>query len=323
MCILSFGLSTVLHSVTAEISGFQLATASRALNEPWQIGALLGWKVVELATAWIAGYDCMLANSVRSQNGSADDVDLDEDIAALTLLTNQPYYYLLHAFWSIQLVPVLLGLLFDVAVIAVPFALLRPLRRVHELNTPKTGNQALATDWQIMVLTAALAATLYAVTFYLSYYANLSVFLITHFDNIPTMQARDSSIPQLVQLFVVTGIAAMLFLFRPTIAAAGRPGLTEPKPRSRKVKKFNPETATLGETFAYNLGYGESGWSRRAQVIAKRTLVLVACTFANTFVRVFGTVEGADVVGALGYAGIWAGANVVVGIAYALLSHEE
>lgn len=56
--ILSFSLSTLLHSLTAEVSGFQLATASRALNKDWQVASLLGWKVVELFTAWIAGYDC-------------------------------------------------------------------------------------------------------------------------------------------------------------------------------------------------------------------------------------------------------------------------
>ena len=250
------------------------------------------------------------------------DYDIDEDLAALTLLTNQPYYYLLHAFWSIQLLPVAISLFFDVAIIALPFALLRPSPRRQEPNTAKTQNQAIAIDWQIMMLTAGLAATLYAVTFYLSYYANLSVFLITHFNDIPSMQARDSSIPQLVQLFVTTGVAAMVFLFRPTVAATGRASLTEPK-RSRRPKKFNPETATLGETFAYNLGYGETGWSNRAQVLAKRTAVLAVCTLANTFVRVFGTVEGTDVVGTLGYAGLWAGANVLVGIAYALLGQEE
>ena len=323
VCILSFSLSTILHSLTAEVSGFQLATASRALNEPWQIASLLGWKVVELATAWYAGYDCTFSIIDAVDLRSADIIHIDEDLAALTLLTNQPYYYLLHAFWSIQIIPVMISQLLDVAVITLPFALLRPVTRPHHPNTPRTYSQALATDWQIMVLTAGLAATLYAVTFYLSYYANLSVFLIVHFDGLPTLVARDSSIPQLVQLFVITGVAAMVFLFRPTIAAAGRPGLTEPKPRSRRAKKFNPETATLGETFAYNLGYGETGWSRRAQVLAKRTAVLVACTFANTFVRVFGTVEGTDIVGTLGYAGLWAGANVIVGVAYALLSQEE
>jgi hypothetical protein len=181
-------------------------------------------------------------------------------------------------------------------------------------------------DWQIMLLTAGLGSTVYAITFYLSYFANLGVFLITHFENMSTMSAHDSTIPQLLQLFAATGFAAMLFLFRPTIAAAGAMALREAKSRAGsrgKPKKFNPETATLGETFAYNLGYGESGWSHRAEVLVKRTAVLALSTFVNTVVRVYGTVEGTDVGGAAGYASLWAGANVLVGVAYGMLSNEE
>lgn len=203
--------------------------------------------------------------------------------------------------------------------------------------TPKTTNQSLSTDYQILFLTATLAATVYAVTFYLSYYANLGVFLITHFDNMTTMSAHDSSIFELVQLFAFTGFAAMTFLFRPTIAAAGTPALREAKSHTRTSsgrpgsaagsrrasKKFNPETATLGETFAYNLGYGETGFTHRAVVLAKRTSIVTGCVFANTVVRVFGTVEGTDLGGATGYAGLWAGANVLVAVAYGLLSNEE
>lgn len=252
-----------------------------------------------------------------------DAGDIDEDLAALTLLTNQPYYYLLYSFWTIQLLPVAMSLLFDVAVVAIPFALLRPLTRAHDPNTPKTTNQALATDWQIMLLTTGLAASVYGLTFYLSYYANLTVFMVVHFKDIISVAVRDSTMLTLAQLFIATGVGAMVFLFRPTIAAAGRPGLTELKPRTRRPKKFNPEIATLGETFAYNLGYGESGWSHRAEVLAKRTSVLAACTLANTFVRVYGTVEGSDIVGALGYAGLWAAANIFVGVAFGFLSHED
>ena len=61
-------MSALLHSLTAEISGFQLATASRALNENWQIATLMGWKVIELSTAWIAGYDCVFCCLAVTRN---------------------------------------------------------------------------------------------------------------------------------------------------------------------------------------------------------------------------------------------------------------
>jgi hypothetical protein len=238
---------------------------------------------------------------------------------------NQPHYHLLHTHYTVPFLPLLTSLFFDVVITALPFALLRPLTRAHDPLTPRTNNQALATDWQIMILTALLGSTVYAVTFYLSYYADLGVFLITHFDNMTSMSAHDSTIIQLLQLFAAMGFSAMYFLFRPTIAAAGTASLRESKSRggSRRPKKFNPETATLGETFAWNLGYGENGWSHRAEVLAKRTAVLALGTLVNTTIRVFGTVEGTDLGGALGYAGLWAASNVLVGVAYGLLSNED
>jgi hypothetical protein len=249
----------------------------------------------------------------------ADFDGTDEDLAALTLLINQPYYYLLQAFWSIPLVSVAVSLFFDILTIAVPFAVLRPLNRRLEPNNPRTTNQALATDWQIMVLTAVLGATVYAVTFFLSYQTHFSVFLINHFDDMPTVEAHDSSIPQLLQLFAVTGLAAMVFLFRPTIAASNKP---EPKPRTKKTRKFNPETATLGETLAHNFKFIEAGWPHRTVVLARRTGVLAFYTLANTVVRVYGTVEGTDIGGSFGYGGLWAAATVLVGVSYGLLSQE-
>ena len=59
ICLISFALSFGLHTVTSELSGYQLASASRHATENWQIGALVAWKVIELFTAWSAGYDCM------------------------------------------------------------------------------------------------------------------------------------------------------------------------------------------------------------------------------------------------------------------------
>lgn len=225
----------------------------------------------------------------------------------------------MHAFWQIPLISVAVSLFFDILVTALPFAFLRPLHRRLEPNNPRTTNQALATDWQIMLLTASLAASVYAVTFYISYQTNFSVFLITHFDDLPTLAPHDSSIMQLLQLFAVTGAAAMLFLFRPTISASSKP---EHKARTKRPRKFNPETATLAETLGHNFKVFEQGWPQRMVVLARRTAVLAGFTLANTFVRVYWTVEGTDVGGSLGYGGLWAAATALVGVAFGLLSQE-
>lgn len=160
-------------------------------------------------------------------------------------------------------------------------------------------------------------------TFSLFYFLDLGVFLISHFDNIPSLEsAHENNIPKMLALFAASGFGAMMFLFRPTLAAAGKPSLIESKAKGRKVRKFNPETATLGETLAHNFGLNLQ-LSHRADVLLERAIVLVGCTIANTVVRVWGTVQGTDLVGSLGYAGLWALAHSVVGVVYAWLGNEQ
>jgi hypothetical protein len=60
LCLLSFSLSTLFHTLTADITGIQLATASRAAHSPWEISVLLGWRLFGLLAAWVAGYDCKI-----------------------------------------------------------------------------------------------------------------------------------------------------------------------------------------------------------------------------------------------------------------------
>lgn len=65
LVLLSLGLSTLFRTWTSNYSGLELATASRSLQEPSQIGVLLGWKAVQLFIAWVAGYDCTCGTHTR------------------------------------------------------------------------------------------------------------------------------------------------------------------------------------------------------------------------------------------------------------------
>lgn len=56
--LLSFGLSAGLYSFVPDFTGYELATVSRSLNEPWQIAGLLLWKFTAIAVIWTAGLDC-------------------------------------------------------------------------------------------------------------------------------------------------------------------------------------------------------------------------------------------------------------------------
>ena len=55
--ILSPALSALLYSFVPDIMGAPLAAVSRSLNEEWQIGALLAWRLLEITLAWSTGLD--------------------------------------------------------------------------------------------------------------------------------------------------------------------------------------------------------------------------------------------------------------------------
>lgn len=175
-----------------------------------------------------------------------------------------------------------------------------------------------------MALFAAQAIAIYASVFYLIYTAtSFSVFLITHFEVASLAGAHQGSLLPLLAHFALNGIMAMIFLFKPGMAAPSRPSLTDSTPaQSTRSKTFHPETATLGETLLHNLGFSGAQWSLRAEVLGKRIAILAACVWANTAIRSFATVEGTDVLGALGWGGVWTAANVLVGVAYLFLENE-
>lgn len=56
--IIRFGLSAGLYGFVPEFAGYELATVSRSLNEPWQIGSFLAWRAAEIGIAFFAGLDC-------------------------------------------------------------------------------------------------------------------------------------------------------------------------------------------------------------------------------------------------------------------------
>ena len=64
--ILSFALSASMYSFAADATDYELAGVSRRIDETWQVGGLLGWKVVELAVAWFRDYDGMYLNFLIS-----------------------------------------------------------------------------------------------------------------------------------------------------------------------------------------------------------------------------------------------------------------
>ena len=238
-------------------------------------------------------------------------------MAGLTLLANAPYHYLLHAFWGIEKLPVAIHMAIDIGTVALPFAPFRT-RRAQSSTVAKSPNQEVARDWQVDIVYTVFASTVYGLALFLGYQANLSVFMVTHFDQIQTFEkAHAASVMNLTPLFLGNGLASMYFLFLPSMEAASVPKMKVPQ-----IGKFKPESATLRETIAYNFGFPESGWTPRASVLGRRSLVLLVSVFLNTIVRVFATVQGADIIGAMGYAGMWAFSNAAVAFTFGVMGQE-
>lgn len=233
-----------------------------------------------------------------------------------------PHYFLLNTFYGVDYFAALIPLVIDVTTIAVPFALLRGITHARDKSSPKTPNQVVAQDVGIQWLTGLFGAAIYTFVVYGSFYTWLPAYMVVHFDGLKSVaKAHDSALLLLFALFGPVGYAATQFIFVPAVGSAGNPGITDPKLKP-ELAPFDPETASLGQTVAYNLGLKQSGFTRRAEILTKRTVTLVTCSFLNTFVRSFVTIEGTELVGALGWASVWATGAALVGAALSWVGDE-
>jgi len=168
----------------------------------------------------------------------------------------------------------------------------------HAANVP---NKEILTSTSIQVYTTLLASGIYSVALFTAYVSFLPVYLVTYFTNIKTIAAAHSATP--ITLFpetIILGLAAKAFIFSPAVA-------TVPS----KKATLNPETATLLETFLYNVW----GYEKRTKVVVQRTVTLMLVSGMNTFVETFVAIEGVEARGAIVFAGVWVVANGMAGVA--------
>jgi hypothetical protein len=228
------------------------------------------------------------------------------DIASLTLLSNIPHFYLLSAFYSISLQTCLLELTVQLVAISLPMLLLRPRNALHvPARAAKLPNHSILQDPVIRVLAPVLASTIYAVVLYAAQHTFLPVFMVRHFDGLATVEAAHSSIlPSLFAGLLPVGFAAREFLLFPVMTSAP-PHEEEPEDAA---DAFDPATATLGETFWYNFW----GWSAQTKTLMKRTAALLVFQGLNVAVKTGVALNGVDVTGAVGWAGLWATSGLIV-----------
>ncbi|KAF1986837.1 hypothetical protein K402DRAFT_311293, partial [Aulographum hederae CBS 113979] len=293
LIVLTTSANSILFSLASPFLGLELATISRSLNEPWQVIATLAWAVFSLAVPWVMKLD-------------------DLDLACLTILSQAPYYYLLNTFYGISLQACLVPMAISAISNSVPFRLLRPRIASHKYileSAPhvSVANRDILTDLWTRISVVCLGAATYGMVVFASFNTYLPAYLATHFEGLLTFERMYAIqyIPLAVS-FLPIGWALYNFLFVPALGAKASPYEKE------AIETFDPAQATFAETIYYNIW----GWDRGTKTLLQRTAVLVFFAGCETFVRTATTIEGAETLGAAGWAAVWALSGAVTGAVY-------
>ncbi|KAI2792760.1 hypothetical protein POX_b02803 [Penicillium oxalicum] len=177
----SLVLSSTLFTLTAGFTQGDLGLVSKHLEEWWEVGVLIAWRGVEVAVAWLIGFDSW-------------------DVASFLFLTHLPTNSLLSAFYHVRPTSVFLSYTITIISTVIPFALLRRS----------------ASDRPTTVYTTLAATAIYSVFLYASYASWLPAQLVVHFEGLPdisTAHAGPAGLPVLFLTLIPAGIAARDFLF--------------------------------------------------------------------------------------------------------------
>lgn len=224
-------------------------------------------------------------------------------MSALVVLTYAPFAYLLTTFFQIS--PLMAGanVCIEVLSFAIPTYLLRPRSLAHKSNAP-LRNRFLLNSYQVQLSSFMLATGVYVVLLWAGLKTGaLNTFLVQYFE-IPTLEIAHIETPlSIVIKTFVAGFAAKAFLLNPSFAAQPLSGNQTPD------ETFDPATATLPQTIEYNF----YNFSKRTRTLIQQTLILNAFLFIGTVQRCM-TLVGTDIIGAVGYAGVWVVANTVIAL---------
>jgi hypothetical protein len=172
-------------------------------------------------------------------------------------------------------------------------------------NPVKAPSRDIITSTAIQSYITVLAGSIYAVALFTAYSTFLPVYLVTYFPNIRSIAPTHSgTYVNLLPMTLLFGLASNALIFTPAAA-------TVPSSMDTKLATFDPETATLKETFWYNIW----GFSTITKVVIKRTATLVLVIGVNTFMQTFVTIEGVEAAGAVAYAGVWMVSTGITGAA--------
>ncbi|KAL2201382.1 hypothetical protein P885DRAFT_25770 [Corynascus similis CBS 632.67] len=287
--VLSFALSSLGRSFVDHCSNNEIGSIAGEGNTRKELSVLAAWKLFGLALGWRYDYDGF-------------------DLAALALLSHGPVAFLISVFYGIRSLTAGAYLAVDVASAFLPFLLLRRLSGAHAA-APGVANREIVADRGIQVLTSLHSSLVYSVVLFLAGRYLLPNTLVLYFEGIPTIQpAADASFlglgsPMTQFLSLLSGLAARTFIFTPLVT-------TPRTAEDRKNADFDPVSASLGQTVAWNLW----GYTTRTKVSLIRTAVAILFTAVGTYLDTALVISGVEPYGAAVYAGVWAVAALVTGL---------
>jgi hypothetical protein len=311
--VFSLGISLALRSISSPFSTGDLGNVTTQRDDWVEIAGFVGWRIADLALAWWSNYDGMSRERLVIDAWLTSS--LAWDAGSLTFLAHLPYYYLLVLCYGIRPTTIMNSLGIDVAASAVPFYFFRQLSPANSSHAPKSAvaNRPVVKDKGVQIFTALAAAGVYSLIIYGSFRSWLPVFLITHFEGLRDLEGIHEAVFGVIVLgCIFNGIAAMSFIFTPSMAA-------KPDTHDAKNAAFNPATASFGETVSYNIW----GHSKRTRTLAKRTLAVIVASGGHTLLQTSLVLEGAEATGAAGWATMWASAAAVTGMLYWWIGNAE
>lgn len=214
---------------------------------------------------------------------------------------------LLSTFYAIHPLTLIITTVNTMVSSALPALIFRPLSPSHDPHSQLTRrwpirNRPILTDPYTTIATSLLATAIFAVLLELAFATFLPAFMITHFAGIRTLTSAHlgaSGLPSLLAALLPTGWACMEFLFAPATAATAK---TAPL-------NFVPQTSGFWEHVYWNVW----GWySARQKELIFRAVILGVLMAIETVVFAASSLKGVELVGALGYAGVWAGGVAVL-----------
>ncbi|KAL4924337.1 ATP-binding protein [Aspergillus undulatus] len=297
--ISSLALSSTLFSLLSPITLGELGRVSQHLEEWWEVGGLVAWKAIEVALAWVLGFD-------------------GRDVLNFSFLIHLPTYALLSSFYGLRPTTVIASFAIVLVSTAAPFHLLRNPSSVHNLSrapSSAVSNRGILQDWGTALATTALSTAIYTVTLYFSYATWLPAQLVVHFERLPNItrvHAGSAGLPILFLNLIPAGFAARDFLF---VSSTGTPAAEAHGHELEKIKSALPKQGEFLASAIYRKTFG--ALSQRTRVLASRTVILATALLINTIIQVAGTINGASFEGASAWGFVWASGTVIVGLAYA------